>query len=1406
MAEQALDADAAPAEADVVRVRRGPGYWAAGLLKALVALALALILLVGAFVVVLDTGIGHRFILDRIAAVAPESGLRIRVGRIEGSIWGRTGLRDVRLYDPEGLFAEAPLIELDWRPYALVANRLLIHEAQSDLVILHRLPELIPAEEPGPILPEMDIRIDRLAVAQIRIEEAVTGERRAGSLAGEIDIRKGRALVDLQAELRDGGDRLALRMDAEPDRDRFDLEVQLRAPANSLLGTLAGTRRPIRLDVTGDGSWTRWAGTARMELSGQRVADLQLTMNEGRYRAAGALQVSQLLQGKLQRLTAPRILMNAQGRFADRRFDGTISARSAALRVETRGGFSLGRAGFDDFRIAAELLRPPALFTNMTGRQVRLTALLDGAPARARFVYRLTAPRIAFDDTGFEEVRAEGAGRLSRWPVTVPIRVTAARVTGVGDVAGGILRNLDVAGPLLLTPRRLSGEGLVLRSDRLQGRLGLLVDLRTGEYAVAVSGGMQRYAIPGLGIVDVQSDLRAVPGPGGRGTVVTGTGRAFVRRLDNEFLLWLGGGLPQLETGIVRGTDGIIRFENLRIAAPSLRLAGSGLRRRDGTFQFEGGGAHGEYGPVRLSLDGDISRPRMAIRLPRPLDALGLADVLLNLDPSAEGFAWRAEGGSMLGPFAGRGAILLPAGAPATIEVANLAVSGTNARGALRSVDGGFAGRLDVSGGGVSGHLGFAPLAGVQRIEADLAAVDARFLGDPPLAIRAGRLRGALLLDPAGASIEAQLAARGVSRGGLSIANVTAQASLRGGAGQVRAEIAGSRGRDFSFATIADVAPGRMRLTGRGTVDRRPIELTAPALLTREGDDWRLAPASLRFAGGSATVGGLFGANRTEFDARLDAMPLTVMDVFYPRLGLGGIASGTLSYRAPTGGAAPAGDMNLRVRGLTRAGLVLASRPVDVGIAARLQGANAAMRAIAVSEGRTIGRAQARLAPVPLDGGDLFDRLSRAPLFGQLRYNGPADTLWRLTGVELLDLSGPAAVGADVTGTLSDPRIRGSVRTDQARLESAVTGMVVENIRSAGRFDGSRLVMDQFQGTTARGGTVSARGVFDLAAARGFGMDLRVDANAAQLLDRDDIRAQVTGPLTIRSDGEGGTIGGDVTLVSGAFRLGSATSAAQVPRLPVRELNRPDQDIAPLVRRVAPWRLALNVSAPRNMQVTGLGMTSEWGADVRIAGTVTEPRITGNAELIRGSYDFAGRRFDLTRGTIRFQGESPINPVLDILAEGGARGLNAQIRVTGRGQAPEIAFTSTPALPQDELLSRLLFGTSITNLTAPEALQLAAAVASLNDPSGGLNPINAVRQAVGLDRLRILPADVTQGTGTALAAGKYLGRRVYVEVVTDARGYSATIVEYQITRWLSLLSSISTIGRESVNLRVSRDY
>lgn len=87
-----------------------------------------------------------------------------------------------------------------------------------------------------------------------------------------------------------------------------------------------------------------------------------------------------------------------------------------------------------------------------------------------------------------------------------------------------------------------------------------------------------------------------------------------------------------------------------------------------------------------------------------------------------------------------------------------------------------------------------------------------------------------------------------------------------------------------------------------------------------------------------------------------------------------------------------------------------------------------------------------------------------------------------------------------------------------------------------------------------------------------------------------------------------------------------------------------------------------------------------------------------------------------------------------------------------------------------------------------------------------MDPINKLRTAIGLDRLRIVGADPALGRGTGIAVGKNLGRRFYVEIITDGRGYSATETEFRITSWLSLLASISTIGRESVVIKASKDY
>jgi len=1348
----------------------------------------------------LDTSLGHRLIAERLTAFRGVDGMRYSIGRITGSIYGRATLIDVRISDPKGLVLSAPRAELSWCPWAWLRNELAIDALDVPLATLAKLPEPRPTARRGPILPGFDITIGRLRIDRLVTRPAVTGVPRVGRLSGRAEVRDRRALVRLDAALG-GSDALRVLLDAAPDRDRFDLDAHVRGAADGLLARALGRRGAVALDVAGDGRWARWRGRATGALGGVRRVELALANDAGRYALDGWIDVRGLIRGNGVKYFLPRLGLNGQATLDHRLLDGRLRLRSAGLDTQVTGALDLARRQLIDTRIAARLTRVDALNPRWSGQPVTVRAILDGPLERPAFEYRFLGPQMNFGGhEGLDDIRLAGAGRITGNGTVIPVSGTARRVSGVDPLIEDILLAPRLAGAMVIADGWATGRGLKLQTKRLNAAIEARFAIGRPDFLALIRAQIPRLELNGLGLVTGGGQFTVRPAPGGQGEAISGTAEARVLRLDNELFQHLAAGLPRLATRFSQGPDKVLRFQGLTIAAPDIRLTAQGYRRADSPeVHFEARGEQQRYGPVAsLVIDGRLERPTIDLRLPRPADALGLRDVTAHLDPTAPGYDWRAAGGSTLGDVTAHGAILIPPGERSVVRIAALDVADMRAAGDLTSLPDGFNGSLAVSGA-ASGRLDFAPVDAHQRIVAQLAASDARF-GDTRL--RRGRLDVTALLDPEGATIDARAEGQGLRQGTLALGRFSGVAKLRNGTGTASARLVGARGAAFDLSADAEISPDRYVIRASGQIERRPLKLDGPAVLTRDGDGWRLAETRLSFAGGSGSLAGRFANEGAAIDATIADLPMTILDLAIPGLGLSGNASGQLHYAQARGGA-PTGRADLRIRGLSRAGLVLRSQPVEFGLAGILQADKAALRAVMASGGKTIGRAQALLTP--LAGETLADRLTKAPLFAQLRYDGPADTLWRLTGIELFDLSGPVAIGADLGGRVDNPSIRGLLRAKGARIESTRTGTVLTNVTGDGQFSGSRLTIDNFAADAGRGGRVSGSGSFDFAAVNGFGMDLKLVASRAVMINRDDIGATITGPLTIRSSGDGGVIAGDVRLDSARYRLGQAVQAAAVPKLNLREINLPGGEVEAEAPQGS-WRLDVHAHTDDALTVTGLGLTSFWSADLQLGGIAEAPTIGGRAQIIRGTYEFSGRQFDIRRGVIRFLGNSPPDPALDIEADATTTGLSATIRVTGPSTKPEILFSSNPALPQDELLSRLLFGTSITSLSAPEALQLAAAVSALQNGGTGLNPINSLRRVVGLDRLRILPPDQQVGRTTSVAAGKYITRRLYAEIITDGQGYSATQIEFRVTRWLSILSTISTLGRQSVNARVSKDY
>ncbi len=1365
------------------------------------AIVLAPLLLAMVF---FNSPIGKRFITDQIAQVAPASGLKIAIGRIDGDLYGEATLHDVALSDPEGVFLTVPLVELDWRPLAWLTTGLDVRKLVARRGSLERLPTLLPGDPDAPILPDFDIRIDQFEIDNLTVQPGVAGDQaHRVDVQAEADIRGGRVFVSADAKMG-SRDTLALLLDAKPDGDTFDVSLDYQAPQDGMIAQMLGAEAGYRARIDGDGTWSNWLGNAFVQRDGERFAAFQLSNKAGEYSLLGQAKPQAALAGTLREAMGPVVSILASGTLQDSVWDGQLRWVAAAIDARGSGAVDLADNQFDDFSLNARLLQPNLLGDGVSLGGTRLQANLDGPFRDLEVDHTLTIAELGIGTTQVETLRQQGVATYDGNQWRVPIAAQTQRVVTGNTMIDPRLVNGTLSGTLVYAGSRLVSDDLRLVFPGLLAKLGLRGDLEQGNYRLSGPVEARNLAIDDLGQIGgvARIDL-ALAASGGWDLQAKVSGE--LDEVSNATVANLAGDPIAFAGTLGVGSAEPINFNQFTIQSEKLQLDVNGSVS-DGQTQLAGTGTHADYGDFTVDAVLGQAGPNATLVFASPLPAAGLSDVRVAIAPDDDGLRIETEGGSALGPFEGVLGLVTPAEGPSRLAVEQMRIWRTQVSGDLLLVDNGASGDLQLSGGGIDGTIALAPRDGGQSFTVDLQANNARFQGETPLSLARADIKANGFLIENNSKVDAQITAQGLTYGSLFLGRMAANASIENGRGDVTARVAGRRGSQFNLRLDADVEPDEISVLARGRFAGRRITMPRRAVLTQQADGgWRLAQTQIGYGEGLALVEGELGASKTALALKLDKMPLSLIDVAMPDLGVSGTISGVIDYQAAANGA-PTGSAKVMVNQLTRSGLVLSSRPMDVALVAELRPDRMAARAVLDEDGRRLGRLQMRVSDMPA-AGSLFERLQAGNLLGQLRYAGRADNLWRLAAIEVFDLTGPVSLALDATGTLADPQVRGTVSSDNLRVQSSLSGTDISNITARGNFLGSRLRITRFSGKAPNGGTIVASGTIDLtniSNARGPQLDLRAATDNARLLNANGLVATVTGPLRILSDGRGGTIAGRLRINRASWELGTAADDLTLPNIATREINLP-ADIQPPSAPGAAWRYLIDARGPSRIDVDGMGLDSEWGADIQLRGTTEDPRIGGEARVVRGSYSFAGTRFELTRGVIDFDETVPIDPRLDIEATTDKDGLEVTVDVTGNALQPEVTFSSSPALPEEEILARLLFGGSITSLSATDALQLGTALASLRGGSG-IDPINQLRSAIGLDRLRIVGADPALDRGTGVAVGKNIGRRFYVEIITDGRGYSATSVEFRITSWLALLGSVSTVGRESALLEISRDY
>jgi len=388
-------------------------------------------------------------------------------------------------------------------------------------------------------------------------------------------------------------------------------------------------------------------------------------------------------------------------------------------------------------------------------------------------------------------------------------------------------------------------------------------------------------------------------------------------------------------------------------------------------------------------------------------------------------------------------------------------------------------------------------------------------------------------------------------------------------------------------------------------------------------------------------------------------------------------------------------------------------------------------------------------------------------------------------------LRGTVTIDIRVGGTWALPQASGSMEVANGEFQDFTRGIRLRNLDGRLEAEGRGIRIVNLS-ANAGNGTLMASGTIDFATP-GVPVNITIDAKNARPITSDLLDATLQTDLTLTGKlRQRLTLDGEVKVLNANINVPEKfpASVAEI------EIRRGGQQAPALPFPKNVIALNLTVSSTGQLFVRGRGVDAEFSGSLKIRGTSAAPQVLGALDMRRGTFSLAGTTLNFQSGKISFDGASlrnRLDPTLDFVAQTTSNGVTATLNLSGYASAPKVQLTSTPNLPQDEIMARLLFQQSATQLSALQIAEIADAITSLSGAGSGLNPVGSLRKSLGLDRLAVGSASSANGGSSqaTIEAGKYISRNIYVGTTQNVSGGTRAIVQVDITKHLKAQAAVS---------------
>ncbi len=409
-------------------------------------------------------------------------------------------------------------------------------------------------------------------------------------------------------------------------------------------------------------------------------------------------------------------------------------------------------------------------------------------------------------------------------------------------------------------------------------------------------------------------------------------------------------------------------------------------------------------------------------------------------------------------------------------------------------------------------------------------------------------------------------------------------------------------------------------------------------------------------------------------------------------------------------------------------------------------------------------------------------------IFLGLKYNGKIEEIFDFINLGPQRIEGNLNSQIELSNTISNLDVNGFCTIKNGYYENYYTGTIIKDIEASFKASKEKIILEYLKGNDSENGTIFADGLFSLSQTKNFPFYFKTEIKDLLCVDSDVFKAIATAKLEIAGDRFSSIAKGNVLLDKLDMTIPDKLPIV-IPDLKPLFIYHPYHTVEKKESKptIYPLHLNFDIDASKNpISINGLGLTSTWQGLFKIGGTYMNVETRGGLELIKGKFVFSSREFELTKGSVVFTGIPNEMPSMNIQAKITQQGVDILANMQGPLDSPKLFFTSSPALPASSIMSLLIFGQQLSELSASQTVELSSLMTSQLDPSS-LTKSDSV-SSLGIDRFNIVQPSPTDPFATdqmAVQLGKYISKGVVVSFSQgEEQGSSNVIVEVDLRKGL----------------------